>query len=137
MKTIAWTDELSIGVERIDEEHKTLVAMLGDLGQAMDSGQGQQAVSLTAARMRQYAQQHFKTEESAMSETRFPLRTSHVAEHDAFIEKVLDLELDLEQGANVSATELWNFLWTWLQEHIQRADRTLGAHIRAAGPSAG
>ncbi|MBU1041402.1 MAG: bacteriohemerythrin [Proteobacteria bacterium] len=133
MEIIAWTKEISVGVARIDEEHQTLLAMLNELGQAMAADQGGEAVKLTSARMRAYAQQHFKTEEEAMTATKYPARTSHVAEHDAFIEKVLDLEDALGRGESVPAKDLWTFLRNWLSEHIQGPDKLLGEHVCAAG----
>lgn len=133
MEAVAWTEEISVGVARIDEEHKNLLAMLNELGQAMASGQGREAVSVTSARMREYALQHFKTEEEAMTASRYPDRSSHMAEHDSFIGKVLDLEETLGQGGAVPAKDLWTFLRNWLSEHIQGPDKLLGEHLCAAG----
>ncbi len=131
MEIIVWTKEFSIGVARIDEEHQTLVAMLNELGQAIASGQGREAVARTSARMRGYAQQHFKTEEEAMTASWYPNRTSHVAEHDLFIEKVLDLEGTMGQGGTILAKDIWTFLRDWLNGHILGSDKLLGAHLCA------
>ncbi len=131
MERIVWSEAWSVGVERIDAEHKTLVAMLDELGQALASGQGQEAVKRTAAGMRQYAQGHFRTEEDGMLATNYPGRTSHIFEHDAFIEKVLDLEEVMGQGGVVAAADLWSYLQDWLSEHIQGPDKILGAHLCA------
>lgn len=133
MEIIAWTREISVGVVRFDEEHQTLLAMLNELGQGIAAGQGGEAAVRTSARMRAYAQQHFKTEEEAMIATRYPVRTSHVAEHDIFIEKVLDLEDILSRGEIIPAMDLWTFLRNWLSEHIQGPDKLLGEHVCAAG----
>jgi hemerythrin-like metal-binding protein len=133
METIVWTDDISIGIERIDEEHQTLVAMLNELGQAIAAGRGDEAMMLTSARMREYASRHFKTEEEAMTASRYPGRTSHVAEHDAFIEKVIDVEAAMRQGNPVEARDIWRYLRNWLSEHIQGADKVLGEHLCACG----
>ncbi len=133
METIIWTEALSVGVERIDREHQTLVVMLNDLGQVIGSGQGQQSVAQVVCRMRQYAQEHFATEEEAMTATRYSGRTSHMAEHDAFIEKVLEVEDALSQGEPVAAGDIWKYLRLWLTEHIQGPDKVLGEHLCACG----
>jgi len=112
-----------------------MLSMLNDLGQAIASGQGHEAVNLTLARMREYATKHFKTEEEAMTSSRYPGRASHIAEHDSFIEKVLDIEEAVNQGDQVAAGDLWTYLRNWLSEHIQGEDKVLGEHLCASGMS--
>jgi hemerythrin len=101
------------------------------MSQAIASGQGQEAAMGIVGRMRRYAQEHFKTEELAMSDTAYPARNSHMIEHDAFIERMLDFERDLGRAGSVSAKEIWEFLWRWLREHIQETDKLLGMYICA------
>lgn len=131
METVSWTEAMNVGVERIDTEHKVLLAMLNELSQAVASSHGQTAVARTATRMRQYAQEHFRTEEDAMLATNFPARTRHIAEHDQFIEKVLDLEEAMSVGGAVAAAEIWAFLRAWLTGHIMVLDKALGQHLCA------
>jgi hemerythrin len=133
METVVWTEALSVGVERIDEQHKKLVAMLGQLQQAVGSGQGQCVSAEIVAQMRQYAKEHFKTEEEAMTASRYPGRTSHVAEHDSFIEKVLDVEDALGLKDEALAKDILDFLLHWLAGHIQGPDKVLGEHLVACG----
>lgn len=133
METVCWTEAMSVGVARIDEQHKRLVEMINELGQAIGAGRGQAAMRDIVGCMRLYAQEHFRTEEEAMGVSRFPGRTSHVSEHDAFIELVQDLEAALDQGGVVSATATWRFLWDWLANHIQGPDKVLGDHLCACG----
>ena len=132
METIVWTSALSVGVDRIDKEHQALVAMLNEVNQAIDSGQGDVAVAGVVGKMRRYAQEHFRTEESAMTDTRYPARESHMIEHDAFIEKMLDMEQNVGRPGSVSASEVRDFLRHWLMEHIQGTDKLLGKHICAS-----
>lgn len=134
MEPVEWSAEISVGVARIDEEHKAFLDMLNGLGQAAaGEGLGRAAAVQAVERMREYALWHFKTEEEAMSASRYASRSSHVNEHDRFIEKVLDMEAALEEGQSVRAADIWRFLRGWLSEHILAQDKPLGEHLRACG----
>lgn len=134
MGEIVWTQEMSVGVERLDAEHKMLVAMLNELGQALASGRGDKAARDVAERMRLYAKEHFQSEESAMLASDYPTRTGHIAEHDSFIEKVLDLEDRLGQGGAAEPEAIRDYLADWLRRHIMGTDKALGAHLAAQAP---
>lgn len=129
MDEIVWTQEMSVGVERMDAEHRALVAMLNELGQALASGRGDEAARDVAGRMRRYAKEHFQTEESAMLASDYPTRTGHIAEHDSFIEKVLELEEALSLGGSAEPEGLRAYLADWLRSHIMGTDKALGAHL--------
>lgn len=133
---IVWVQEFSVGIDGIDEQHKTLVAMLNDLAAAINSGTGQGVVADLVARMRRYAQEHFQFEEKEMAATAYPARNSHMIQHDDFIKKLLDMEEQLARHETVSAIEIRNFAWQWLRDHILGTDKVLGAFLGTRGRGA-
>ena len=40
MALITWNDTLSVNVEEIDQQHRTLIAMINELNEAMKLGKG-------------------------------------------------------------------------------------------------
>lgn len=40
MAYLNWTDELSVGIARIDQQHQKIVGFLNDLYEAMQAGKG-------------------------------------------------------------------------------------------------
>lgn len=133
METVAWAPALEIGVKSIDEQHKRLVDMLNGLGKAISESHGKDAIMGIVEEMKAYAVYHFQTEEAAMEEKDYPKRSQHKQEHDIFIEQVLDAADTLESGGKITPTEVWDFLYKWLVEHILESDKAMGQHLSAKG----
>ncbi|MCK5851818.1 hemerythrin domain-containing protein, partial [bacterium] len=72
MKKILWTDEMSIGVELVDEQHKMLIQHLNDLTNAIESHHSVNQIVKTLDFLIEYTNFHFTEEEKHMSETNYP-----------------------------------------------------------------
>lgn len=126
---VSWSEELSVGVEVLDNQHKKLVAMLNDLEAAIEHGQGREACDDIVTRMSDYAQEHFKTEEALMREHAFPDLEAHVLEHEDFVVKVMDIYFD--PGSEQSSPEgVLAFLRDWLMNHISKSDKAYAPCMR-------
>ena len=67
MKRVEWSDDLSVGIELIDEQHKTWIGHLNDVSSALTSAQGPTQVGRTLSFLIDYTQHHFDTEEKHMT----------------------------------------------------------------------
>jgi hemerythrin-like metal-binding protein len=126
-----WAVDLDVGVKEIDDQHKVLVDMLNALSATIDTGRAQGSAPELTARMRAYAQEHFRFEEALMARTGYPDRNSHMLEHDAFIKNLLDQETELGAHGQEFAVEIREFVWQWLINHIAKTDKALGAYLCA------
>ena len=63
MEQITWTEEFSVGVVRIDEQHKQLIAMINRLIAEPQTTTRSETISDLLTGMTNYAQMHFATEE--------------------------------------------------------------------------
>ncbi len=64
MAFIAWTDELSVDIGEIDEQHKKLINMINDLSYAMSKGKGRDVIEAILVGLRDYTVEHFAHEEN-------------------------------------------------------------------------
>lgn len=136
METVIWVNEkFTVGVQHIDAQHKHIVEMLNTLGQAIEENRGTEYIAQVVSEMKSYAQYHFATEEEAMSKFNFPKLVAHRTEHDAFIEKVLDVEDALATGGQISPLDIWTFLRDWVTDHIQSCDKEYGPFLVEHGMS--
>ena len=122
MKKIAWTDSYSVGIEKIDKQHKQLVEMINQLIDAHDTSVRSEMVSDTLTSMTNYAMSHFQTEEDLLREHQYPQYDDHHTEHMAFIRKTAEMAsaaIKLEQSVPV---ELLSYLKEWLINHILKSD---------------
>ncbi len=125
MEEIEWSDEYSVGIEAIDNQHKILLKMINSIIRTHDTTANPETVTNLISDMTKYAQEHFSAEENIMKENGYSKLDKHIEEHQAFIEKTVDLcsATYLEIG-KVPAV-LLNFLKEWLKSHILKTDMEL------------
>ena len=69
---IEWSDEFSVGIQEIDEQHKVLVGLLNQLHQAIREHHGRATSREILGRLAEYTRTHFLLEESLMRLTHYP-----------------------------------------------------------------
>ncbi len=128
-----WTDDLSVGVELIDSEHKSLINAINDLFDACSKGLGRKKISDTLNFLQSYVNTHFSDEENLQIKCGYPEYTSHKKLHTEFIARVAEYSKQLEtEGPNIALVANFNsFVSNWLIYHISREDKKIGQHISA------
>jgi len=132
-KFIEWTDELSVGIEEIDEQHKVLVGLVNEMHEAIHERHGTEAVKSILARLTDYTRIHFAVEESLMRILNYPDYESHLAEHAELQASLAELEEKVASGQKTIGFELMHFLKVWLTKHILHTDKEYTAHFLDAG----
>lgn len=133
MPNIKWTFAMSVGVRELDEHHKQLLAMVNDMHQALLERRGKDEVAGMVERLKDYVRKHFTREEQLLEQHGYPDLAAHRAEHNQFIEKVLDFDLECNDGGCLSPMEVQGFLRTWLTRHIQGTDKGYKDFLRDKG----
>lgn len=129
MAKIEWSDELNIGIEVIDHQHRRIVDYINDLEHAHqehDRAEVQQVVE----ELVDYTQSHFGFEEEIMREAGYPFLTAHRRVHELFVRRVGEYQQRWALGEDVTE-ELQRMLRTWLLNHIRREDADYAAIVRA------
>ena len=122
MVLIEWKDEYSVGIEKIDDQHKTLIEMINDLNEAMLNRIGQETAGEIIESLIYYTDSHFRTEEELFDNFSYPDSASHKKEHSDFVKKVSDFRKDHESGKIGLSVYIIEFLSTWLKNHITGTD---------------
>ena len=133
MAYLNWTDSFSVNVRVIDEQHKTLVGMINDLHDALQTNRGAETQKRIIGDMVRYATVHFQTEEKYMRQFHFPDYPSHRAEHERFSAKALELQERSENNGFILTLEIISFLKQWLQNHILGTDAGYTQHFNENG----
>lgn len=120
---MAWTQDLSVGHETLDQHHKRLFALLAEMERGSDDSGGFDAVSTSLAELTDYIVYHFTEEEAMMERGGFPFLELHRHSHQTIAMRVADMAASLD-GANFQrvAAELRGFLSGWLIHHIEIED---------------
>lgn len=130
-----WSDNLSVGVDLIDEQHKTLLKHLADFSESVAAHQGPAEIARILDFLVDYMDFHFKTEEKHMRANGYPGLDGHLKEHGRFTKTLSDLGDDFqEEGATESLAEAINTLLINLfLKHIEAVDQKMGAFFKDKG----
>ena len=133
MPLITWSQDMSVGVQEMDFQHKGLIEIINQLGDAMSQGKGAQEVGKIIDKMITYAQRHFGAEERLMSANAYPQLARQKAEHEAFLTKANDFKKDFMAGKIAITLPISSYLKTWWTGHIQVEDKQYGPYLNGKG----
>ncbi len=125
-----WTDELSIGIPELDEEHKRWLEILNELHDAMSDNSDTKIMQTIVKRMLEYSVFHLTHEEMHMLELKYPLFESHKEKHDHLIHKIELLVDRINESGNFRLTvDTILLLKNWLTNHIMVTDKKYGEYV--------
>lgn len=132
MSKMEWDESLSIGVEAIDEQHKTWIDHLGNVQAAIEDHRGMPHVSNTLDFLVDYTRFHFATEEKYMSETGYSELENHRAKHDELKATLDELLVDFrDEGVTEKLSRaIGTLLGNWLRDHIRVVDQAFAAFLK-------
>ena len=130
-----WSDDFSVGIQEIDEQHKELVDLLNQLHVAIHEHHGSETSRKILDELADYTRTHFAVEESLMRVSNYPEFAAHKQNHEELIGQVIALQEKLDTGKATITFELLHFLKVWLTRHINEADKRFGAYFITMGAS--
>ncbi len=132
-KLVEWSDELSVGIQELDEQHKILVGLLNQLHEAIEEHHGSSEARKILEQLAEYTRVHFAVEESLMRVLEYPDYEEHKQQHENLIAQVDDLRAKLDAGSHAITFELLHFLKGWLTKHILDSDKHYAPHFLDSG----
>jgi hemerythrin len=122
MVFMRWSDDLSVGVGEIDDQHRKLVSLINDLHDAMLAKRGKDVLGKVLADLAAYTEYHFSTEEQYMQKFGYAGLAAHRREHQAFVAKVGEFAKGFEEGRLGLSIQVMSFLRDWVATHIKGSD---------------
>lgn len=134
MKSLfACFDNLNVGPQEIDEQHKVLVGLRNELHSAISGHRGSAECRGILDRLAEYTRMHFAAEESLMRILDYPDCENHKHEHEMLIGQVVGLQQKPDAGQTAISFELFHFLKAWLTKHILGSDKQCGIYFHSRG----
>jgi hemerythrin len=132
MEKIRWQNNLSVGIELIDNQHKQWIEHYNNIVDSIASQQDRAQISKTLGFLIDYTEKHFSAEEKYMSANKYAGLGDHKAKHDELRTTLASLVKEFEEeGATTQlANAVDTFLGNWLIRHIQEVDMKFGAFIK-------
>jgi len=117
---IQWTEELSVKVRSMDNDHRVLVGLINQLASAEKIGNRRVAESVLDELLN-YAIDHFEREEQFLHKSGYPFSelVKHKLQHASFNETIQDIRWQYLHGFRPRINqEVLFFLRDWLSKHI-------------------
>ncbi len=130
MAFMEWHDDLTVGVPKLDQEHRQLVALVGDLFNTADSPRDVALFEWRMDLLIKHTLAHFTSEERLMHETNYRDRQTHQLQHRALIVQIRVLRTAVAEDLLVWNEDMVRLIRDWLLVHIIEADRPLAAYLR-------
>jgi hemerythrin len=131
---VEWSDELSVGIDEIDAQHKILVGLVNRLYEETIAHQADNGVIEDILhQLVEYTIIHFAVEESLFRIFDYPAAEIHTHHHEELKAQVLELQKKIKRGEATVNTELLLFLKKWLQHHILEEDKLYGPFLIEQG----
>ncbi|WP_454018972.1 bacteriohemerythrin [Azospirillum sp. Marseille-Q6669] len=126
---LVWSDDLALGVEHIDEQHKHWIELVQAFHVAVAEGRSREEVYRTLADAVVYTEIHFASEQKVMEEAGYPFLADHLVQHSLAWEQLHAFTTGNVPEENI-AEYLATFLPQWLMLHINSADRQFARWLK-------
>ena len=130
MALITWTDELNLGISKIDDQHRQLVDIINEFGEASQKGKGSRVMNKILNELVGYTQEHFADEERLLAEADYPQLKQHQAQHRQLLQKIERFQFDFNQGGKRITSKVEEFLTYWLTNHILGDDKIYATYMK-------
>ena len=133
MVLMTWTEQMSVGLPELDEDHKTLMGIINRLAENAGEGAESQVLRQCLYALMRYAQYHFGREESVLAACGYAELPDHRKEHDSFTSTIGKLAKSFDEMAENAVPkvndELLEYLKNWLNHHILVIDMSYRPYV--------
>jgi hemerythrin len=133
MPMIQWSEEYSVEIQEIDEQHKCIVGYINELYGALAKKDNRELVADIIHKLVEYTKIHFAVEEALMRIFHYEGYEQHKTIHDNIVQQVLTYQGKFMAGDDEVGMELLMFLKGWLFDHINKIDKQYTSTLHDAG----
>ena len=133
MELLRWTDDLNFGIASIDRHHRMMFDQINDFYRHLMGGDGCRTAILALSQVCDTVNEHVTEEEGLMSRHGYTAAAAeaHRAQHKAFLDRVAILRAAVEADKPEAGVQLFDYVSTWLQNHIRSDDKALADFLHA------
>ena len=130
-----WTQDLAVGIETIDSQHRELFRRINSLLLAIKEKRCQTEIDGTIQFLDDYARFHFAEEERRMEEAGYEGLAEHRTYHAIYLRNLEELKQLASQprigGMSYELSVTTNqVVVDWIVDHIMKIDRKFGESVR-------
>jgi hemerythrin len=140
---IVWRDQMSLGNNIIDQDHKYLICLINSVELALKHEDTMELLPVYIHQLVAYTREHFEREEVIQKKALYPLQAEHKREHEKILGKLKELvamtkdytdqkkadELSLDDEAMLNQ-RIMDLARTWIVDHLLKEDRRMEHYLR-------
>ena len=125
MALIEWKKEYSVGIRKLDNQHKKIIKIVNQVMSQQFSRVNEKETEEILDNLQDYIREHFKTEEEYMLKHNYACYEEQKKEHDQFIDRFFEAQKEYFKNGRVTSINICNFVWDWFSQHILKLDKQL------------
>ena len=123
-----WSENLSVGIDEIDRQHKKIVDYINLLDEAVFEKDVDKA-KLVLDGLVNYTETHFSFEEDLLKKMEYEFFDGHKQVHESFTARIVNYQSRFNDGEDISR-KLLSELRIWLTTHIKKDDQDYASKMR-------
>ena len=140
---IIWRDQMSVGNDLIDQDHRYLFCLINSIELAMRHENDTDALLVFVGQLVKYTRFHFEREESIQKKALYPQLGSHHDVHQEILNHIGELEQDVREyhehcragtlvdGEREMITQrVMLLLREWVLDHVLKDDKRMEPYLR-------
>lgn len=126
-----------VGVQQVDLEHQELFEIAGKIHDSLslDVIVPMREIRQAINQLVKSTESHFAHEELLMETSGYPNLEDHRTLHANLISRIRVFEAEIEQAEQLTPVDVYEFLCSWLGDHILTSDRMFGDFVSRQTPS--
>ncbi len=132
-----WSNEYSIGIDKVDQQHKNLFVLGKNLDNIVKENSDEDNftdIILAISELLEYTTEHFDSEEKFMISIDYPKLDEQVMEHKKMIDYIGDIDVkNLDSSQHETLESLVDFLSNWILKHILEKDLQITEFLKSRG----
>jgi hemerythrin len=133
MKVYSGGEDVGVGNDSIDGEHRILVGLVDAIADQVEQGANPSMLRGLLEKLVEYTNTHFLSEQLLMRLYSYPDYEAHVQEHDRLLADLRDLRQRIEKGEAPLTGEVVTALRSWVCGHIRGQDSALARFLERRG----
>ncbi|MCK4708461.1 MAG: hemerythrin family protein [Gammaproteobacteria bacterium] len=130
---VKWEENMAVGIELIDNDHKTLLKLINELQTATQYKVDKTKIDEIMDQLINYTKYHFDREEFLMRNNNYPDYENHKKLHEDMINKMAECMEKYKSDPDHTIDDALAFLTDWLIKHIKGNDREYIPYIKNTG----
>ncbi len=121
MKSLVWSEQFNLGIDVIDEQHRTIMDYVKEFLDAHSSGRSRKEISKLIKKVVDYTHFHFAFEEDLQEKVGYPFLKPHKKSHTLITKHMADFLVRFNNGDDISK-EVEGLMAKWLFDHLKHDD---------------